>query len=84
VRYADDFVVFCETEEDALDVRDRVLPAWLAERGLSLSEEKTRIVHLSEGFDFLGFNVRHYPCPQTSRSGYKLRITPSKKQSSKK
>lgn len=79
VRYADDFVVFCETEEDALDVRDRVLPAWLAERGLSLSEEKTRIVHLSEGFDFLGFNVRHYPCPQTSRSGYKLRITPSKK-----
>jgi RNA-directed DNA polymerase len=79
VRYADDFVVFCETEEDALDVRDRVLPAWLAERGLSLSQEKTRIVHLSEGFDFLGFNVRHYPCPQTARSGYKLRITPSKK-----
>jgi RNA-directed DNA polymerase len=79
VRYADDFVVFCETEEDALDVRDRVLPAWLAERGLSFSEEKTRIVHLSEGFDFLGFNVRHYSCPQTSRSGYKLRITPSKK-----
>ena len=79
VRYADDFVVFCETEEDALDVRDRVLPAWLAERGLSLSEEKTRIVHLSEGFDFLGFNVRRYPWPPTSRSGYKLRITPSKK-----
>src|SRR5690348_1759753 len=78
VRYADDFVVFCETEEDALDVRDRVLPAWLAERGLSLSEEKTRIVHLSEGFDFLGFNVRHYPCPQTTRSGWKLLIKPSK------
>ena len=79
VRYADDFVVFCESEEDALDVRDRILPDWLAERGLSLSEEKTRIVHLTEGFDFLGFNVRHYPCPQTSRSGYKLRIKPSKK-----
>ena len=47
VRYADDFVVFCETEEDALEVKDRVLPAWLAERGLSLSPEKTRIVRLS-------------------------------------
>ena len=79
VRYADDFVVFCETEEDALAVRERVLPDWLTERGLSLSAEKTRIVHLKEGFDFLSFNVRHYPCPQTSRSGHKLLIKPSKK-----
>jgi RNA-directed DNA polymerase len=79
VRYADDFVVFCETEEDALDVKDRILPAWLAERGLSLSPEKTRIVRLTEGFDFLSFNVRHYPHPQTARSGYKLCIKPSKK-----
>jgi RNA-directed DNA polymerase len=79
VRYADDFVVFCETEEDAIEVKERVLPGWLAERGLSLSEEKTRIVHLNEGFDFLSFNVRHYRCPQTSRSGYKLLIKPSKK-----
>src|SRR5713226_2289832 len=60
VRYADDFVVFCETQEDALVVRDRILPPWLAERGLSLSPEKTRIVHLTEGFDFLSFNVRHF------------------------
>src|SRR3712207_2853735 len=45
----------------------------------SLSEEKTRIVHLArEGFDFLGFNIRHYPAPDTSRSGYKLLIKPSK------
>ena len=79
VRYADDFVVFCETEEDALVVKDRILPTWLAERGLSLSPEKTRIVHLTEGFDFLSFNVRRYPHPQTSRSGYKLCIKPSKK-----
>jgi len=79
VRYADDFVVFCETEEDAIAVKERILPNWLAERGLSLSPEKTRIVHLKEGFDFLSFNVRHYPCPQTSRSGYKLLIKPSKK-----
>ena len=43
VRYADDFVVFCESHEDALHVKDEILPGWLAERGLSLSEEKTRV-----------------------------------------
>jgi RNA-directed DNA polymerase len=79
VRYADDFVVFCESQEDALVVRDRILPDWLAKRGLSLSEEKTRIVQLTEGFDFLSFNIRRFLHPQTSRSGYKLCIKPSKK-----
>jgi RNA-directed DNA polymerase len=79
VRYADDFVVFCETKEDAIEVKEHILPPWLAERGLSLSPEKTRIVHLTEGFDFLGRNIKHHPCPQTSRSGYKLLIRPSKK-----
>jgi RNA-directed DNA polymerase len=79
VRYADDFVVFCDNQEDALRVKDEVLPVWLAERGLSLSEEKTRVVHLREGFDFLGHNVRHYETPQTTRTGYKLLIRPSKK-----
>jgi RNA-directed DNA polymerase len=77
VRYADDFVCFCETKEDAEQVR-QILVKWLKERGLTLSEEKTRIVHLTEGFDFLGFNIRHYPAPQTSRSGWKLLIKPSK------
>jgi RNA-directed DNA polymerase len=78
VRYADDFVVFCENQESALHVKDVLLPNWLAERGLSLSQEKTRIVHLEEGFDFLGFNVRLFPC-QTTRTGCKLLIRPSKK-----
>lgn len=77
VRYADDFVVFCETEEDAIKARAE-LTNWLATRGLELSPEKTKIRHLSEGFDFLGFNVRQYPAPKTSRSGWKLLITPSK------
>jgi RNA-directed DNA polymerase len=36
------------------------------------------VVHLTEGFDFLGFNVRHYPAPTTSRTGYTLLIKPSK------
>ena len=78
VRYADDFVVFCESKEDAERVRDDVLPPWLARRGLRLSAEKTRIVHLTEGFDFLGFNVRHYKAPKTTKTGYKLLIKPSK------
>jgi len=68
---------FCETKEDAERVQG-VLTAWLKERGLTLSEEKTRIVHLTEGFDFLGFNIRHYPAPKTSRTGWKLLIKPSK------
>ena len=77
VRYADDLVVFCESREDAAWVKDRLLPPWLAERGLSLSEEKTRIVHLTEGFDFLGCNVKHYTTPRTTKTGFKLLIKPS-------
>src|SRR5215203_3057119 len=69
--------MFCESKEDAQAAR-RQAQEWLLKRGLCLSEEKTRIVHLTEGFDFLGFNVRHYPAPNTARSGYKLLIKPSK------
>jgi len=50
---------------------------WLAQRGLQFSSKKTRLVHLRDGFDFLGFNVRHYKdC--LARSGWKLLIKPSK------
>ena len=78
VRYADDFVCFCETKEDAEQVQE-TLTAWLKERGLTLSAEKTRIVHLTEGFNFLGFNIRHYRTPQTTKTGWKLLIKPSKR-----
>jgi len=54
-----------------------LLAQWLAPRGLRWSETKTHIRHLTEGFDFLGFHIRHYPAPNSSRSGYKLLITPS-------
>ena len=77
VRYADDFVVFCETEEDAHAAREEV-SRWLAARGLALSGEKTRVAHVAQGFDFLGFNVRQYRTPRTSRTGWKLLIKPSK------
>ena len=76
VRYADDFVVFCESRDDAERVV-ALLRDWLAIRGLRLSEEKTRIVHLTEGFDFLGCTIRHYP-HRPAKTGYKLLITPSK------
>ncbi|HEV7512730.1 MAG TPA: group II intron reverse transcriptase/maturase [Candidatus Acidoferrum sp.] len=60
VRYADDFVVTGISKEI---LERNVLPAvrqFMAIRGLELSEEKTRITHIAEGFDFLGQNVRKY------------------------
>jgi RNA-directed DNA polymerase len=76
VRYADDFVILTETYEDAETAKFEIAQ-WLAHRGLELSTEKTRTQHLTEGFNFLGFNVRHYPA-QYAKSGYKLLIQPSK------
>ena len=70
VRYADDFVACCFTERQAHGVRER-LEEWLAERGLSINQDKTRVVHLTQGFDFLGWTFRRYP-------GGKLLIKPSK------
>jgi RNA-directed DNA polymerase len=69
VRYADDFVALCHTRQEALEVKAR-LASWLAPRGLSFNEDKTRVVSLDEGFDFLGFTVRRY--------NGKLLIKPSK------
>jgi RNA-directed DNA polymerase len=70
IRYADDLVVLCYSQEQAAQVKAR-LAQWLAPRGLSFNEDKTRVVHLNEdGFDFLGVNVRRY--------GVKLLIKPSK------
>jgi RNA-directed DNA polymerase len=69
IRYADDLVALCHSQEQALQVKAR-LTQWLAPRGLVFNEDKTQVVPLSEGFDFLGVNVRRY------RS--KLLIKPSK------
>ncbi len=59
VRYADDFVVMCHTRQQAEQVWHR-LGEWLAPRGLRFNKDKTHIVHVDHGFDFLGFNVRRY------------------------
>ena len=76
VKYADDFVIFCETFEDAEQAQSAI-DKWLNLRGLELSKEKTRIVHLKEGFDFLGFNIRQYQVTNT-KTEWKLLIKPSK------
>jgi len=60
VRYADDLAVLCATRAQAEQVKER-LAGWLEPRGLAFNEAKTRIVHLSQGFDFLGFSIRRYP-----------------------
>src|SRR5919202_1707195 len=59
VRYADDFVVVAPTR-DLLEQALPTISAWLAERGLELHPEKTRIVHIDQGFPFLGFHLRRY------------------------
>jgi RNA-directed DNA polymerase len=60
VRYADDFIITGNSEELLEKEVKPCVEAFLAERGLQLSQEKTRITHISEGFDFLGQNVRKY------------------------
>jgi len=58
VRYADDFVVMVGgTQDDAEALFDEVATV-LAPMGLRLSEEKTRVCHIDEGFDFLGWRIQ--------------------------
>jgi RNA-directed DNA polymerase len=86
VRYADDFVVI-HANKKVIEDSKIIIAEWLKKRGLELSEEKTRIVHSTEGFDFLGFNVRHYDNETkgyrakkfANKQGFKLLIKPSKK-----
>jgi len=70
VRYADDFIVTAK-DKVSLEVAQNLIQAWMSKRGLELSAEKTLITSMEDGFNFLGFNSRHY--------GGKLLIKPSKK-----
>jgi len=60
VRYADDFAVTAPSREVLETYVKPKLKAFLAERGLMFSEAKTRIVHIDEGFNFLGFTLRRF------------------------
>ncbi len=78
VRYADDFVVMVAgTRNDAEALWDEAA-AVLAPMGLRLSVDKTRVVHIDEGFDFLGWRIQRRPW--RGRTGKKAVYTyPSKK-----
>jgi RNA-directed DNA polymerase len=70
VRYADDFIITGHSKEWLEQEVMPVLTKFLDERGLNLSPEKTKITHITKGFDFLGWNLRKY--------NGKLLIKPSK------
>jgi len=75
-RYADDFVI-TGTSKELLE--HEVKPAvrdFLASRGLALSEEKTKVTYIEDGFDFLGQNIRKY---RLGKPNEVLLIKPSKK-----
>ena len=60
VRYADDFIITGDSKEILRDIVKPLLVTFLSERGLTLSEEKTVVTNVKDGFDFLGFDVRKY------------------------
>jgi RNA-directed DNA polymerase len=60
VRYCDDWIITARSKEVLEQEVKPLVENFLAERGLRLSPEKTVIVHIDEGFDFLGQNVRRY------------------------
>jgi len=81
VRYADDFVIVCKSENEAEFIKGKIATFLLDFIGLELSNEKTKITHIANGFDFLGFNIRKYT-DKSPRSKYhkvgKLLIKPQK------
>lgn len=60
IRYADDFIITGETKELLENGVLPIVEEFMAERGLELSKEKTVITHITDGFDFLGCNIRWY------------------------
>ncbi|MGH2797618.1 MAG: group II intron maturase-specific domain-containing protein [Thermoleophilaceae bacterium] len=64
VRYADDFVVLVRgSESQAKALKERTAEFMAEQMRLTLSPEKTRITHVDDGFDFLGFRVQRRPRP---------------------
>ncbi len=75
VRYADDFIVTGRTKELLEQEAKPLIEQFMRERGLQLSQEKTIITHIEDGFDFLGQNIRKYKAGKR----HKLLIKPSNK-----
>ena len=77
VRYADDFVVCVNGTSDHAQALRAVVAEVIAPMGLQLAEEKTRVVSIDEGFDFLGFTIRRMAKRGTNKSY--VYTVPSKK-----
>jgi RNA-directed DNA polymerase len=67
IRFADDFVVMVSGERRHAEALRAEVAAVLAPLGLRLAEEKTRVVHIDEGFDFLSFTIRRMRKRGTSK-----------------
>ena len=93
IRYADDFVIIHERLE-VIEKCKQIISEWLSEYDLEIKPEKTQIIHTLKnhngkkpGFDFLGFNIRHYPVgkynsgknPGGAKIGFKTIIKPNEK-----
>lgn len=76
VRYADDFVITGKSKTLLEDEIKPLVKDFLAKRGLTLSEQKTKVTHITQGFDFLGQNIRKY---RLGKPNEKLLIKPSAK-----
>jgi len=70
IRYADDLIILGKSKEN-LETLKAHLSIFLAERGLKVKESKTRILEISEGFDFLGFNIKKRPINYKFNTKYK-------------
>jgi RNA-directed DNA polymerase len=77
IRYADDFVLMVSGDRHHAEALREEVAAVLAPLGLRLSPEKTRVVHIDEGFDFLGFHIRRMRKRGTSKQY--VYTTPSRK-----
>jgi RNA-directed DNA polymerase len=60
VRYADDFIITGKSRELLVNEVTPLVAQFLKERGLQLAERKTKVTHVSEGFDFLGKHIQKY------------------------
>ncbi len=70
IRYADDFIITGASKDILLNEIKPDVERFLAKRGLTLSAEKTKLTHINDGFDFLGFTIRKFK--------HKLIIKPAK------
>jgi RNA-directed DNA polymerase len=77
IRYADDFVLLVTGDRHHAEALREEVAAVLAPLGLRLAPEKTAVVHIDEGFDFLGFHIRRMRKRGTSK--HYVYTTPSRK-----